>query len=115
MFDLDKLIQMVKKGDLSGKPFNIKKKSWDDEDIRRTTDSVDTEQGYEVDFDTIDEGDDSSQLNIQTLQTPEQISKNKQIQYEMDVWIKNNLTNLKIESQEVYDVLERKMVEVPET
>jgi hypothetical protein len=115
MFNLDKLIEMVKKGEISEKPFNIRKKSWDEEYIRRVSDPASSEQGYEVDFDAIDEDPASQQLNIPTAVSPEQQAKNQQIQNEMDLWVKNNIDSLKQESQEGYDVLEQKMTQAPET
>jgi len=118
MFDLDKLIKMVKKGEISRKHFNMRKKSWneDDEYIRRNTDPSDTEEYYTEDFG--EEGGEERQMNIAPLLTPEQKNqqalKQEKIQKEITQWVQQNAQNMSIESKEGVEALEEKRDENPE-
>ena len=117
MFDLDKFIKMVKKGEIPSKPFNIRKKSWEedpDEYIRRNTDLPDAEKGYNQDFygDPVNTYEEQK-LNLQRALTPEQIKEQKKrrevIQQEMALWVEQNAQNMNIESQGGTKELEEKL------
>lgn len=110
MFNLDQLIQMVKKGEFPDKPFNIRKKA----DWKSEQEELDDRLDAEEEGQTIDP-DAQNQSQVDTLQTsPEQIAKDQQIQVDMDLWLQQNFENMKVESQEGSKALTFKMLNAPE-
>ena len=113
MFDLDKLIRMVKKGEFLEKPFNIRKKAGEEEFgeeyIRRTTDAPDVEQSYEqrIPGEEVKTKEDIK-FDLPERETSEQKLKKVQIEKSMNEWVTQNAENMKMEAAEGVEALEQK-------
>jgi len=112
MFNLDRLIEMVKKGEFPNKPFNIRKKAGEEEFgeeyIRRTTDAPKAEQSYEESFERVPQVKEDISFDLSNRLTEEQKLNAQKIDEAMNLWVQQNTQSMGMEATEGVEALEHK-------